>query len=91
MGDAAAALVLAPGEAAGRDAVLAARIVESMALPSGADLRLLRADGPPAGAAEGKSTPQRIRDAVVARLGSQVDANLLDVIIKRVMVSTGVK
>jgi len=51
----------------------------------------LRADGPPAGAAEGKSTPQRIRDAVVARLGSQVDANLLDVIIKRVMVSTGVK
>ena len=35
--------------------------------------------------------PQRIKDAVVARLGSQVDSNLLDVIIKRVLASTGVK
>lgn len=51
----------------------------------------LLADGSPAGAAAQKSTQQRIRDAVVARLGSQVDANLLDVIIKRVMASTGVK
>ncbi len=33
----------------------------------------------------------RIRDVVVARLGTQVDANLLDVIIKRVLASTGVK
>jgi hypothetical protein len=33
----------------------------------------------------------RVRDAVVARLGSQVDANLLDVIIQRVLQSTGVK
>ena len=49
------------------------------------------ANGPPASAAAQKSTQQRIRDAVVARLGSQIDANLLDVIIKRVMASTGVK
>ncbi len=34
---------------------------------------------------------QRIRAAVIARLGSQVDPNLLDVIIKRVIESTGVK
>lgn len=33
----------------------------------------------------------RIRSAVNARLGSQVDANLLDAIIKRVLKSTGVK
>jgi hypothetical protein len=51
----------------------------------------LLADGPPAGAAAEKSTQQRIRDAVAARLGAQIDANLLDVIIKRVMASTVVK
>ena len=34
---------------------------------------------------------QRIRQAVVARLGTQVDAKLLDVIIKRVLASTGVR
>jgi hypothetical protein len=34
---------------------------------------------------------QRIRDAVIARAGSEVDVNLLDVIIKRVLASTGVK
>ena len=34
---------------------------------------------------------QRIRSAVLARLGNQVDANLLDVIIQRVLKSTGVK
>jgi hypothetical protein len=34
---------------------------------------------------------QRIRAAVTARLGSQVDVTLLDVIIKRVLASTGVK
>jgi hypothetical protein len=33
----------------------------------------------------------RIRDAVVARLGTQVDATLLDVIIQRVLASTGMK
>lgn len=48
-------------------------------------------DGPPASAGGEKSVQQRIRDAVVARLGPQVDANLLDVIIKRVVASTGVK
>ena len=34
---------------------------------------------------------QRIRSAVLARLGNQVDAKLLDVIIQRVLKSTGVK
>jgi hypothetical protein len=34
---------------------------------------------------------QRIRSAVIARLGSQVDANLLDTIIKRVLQSTGIR
>jgi hypothetical protein len=34
---------------------------------------------------------QRIRDAVIARLGNQVDANLLDVIITRVLKNSGVK
>ena len=34
---------------------------------------------------------ERIRSAVVARLGSQVDAKLLDAIITRVLQSTGVK
>jgi len=33
----------------------------------------------------------RIRQAVIARLGAQVDDKLLDVIIKRVLASTGVK
>ena len=35
--------------------------------------------------------PRRIREAVVARIGAQVDAKLLEVIIKRVLASTGVK
>jgi hypothetical protein len=34
---------------------------------------------------------QRIRNAVIARLGNQVDSTLLDVIIQRVLASTGVK
>jgi hypothetical protein len=33
----------------------------------------------------------RVRDAVVARLGAKVDANLLDVIIQRVLQSTGLR
>jgi hypothetical protein len=41
--------------------------------------------------AGGADLHQRIRSAVIARLGSQVDANLLDTIIKRVLQSTGVK
>ncbi len=35
--------------------------------------------------ADGAELHQRIRNAVIARLGSQVDANLLDVIINRVL------
>lgn len=34
---------------------------------------------------------KRIRDAVIARMGNQVDSDLLDRIIKRVLQSTGVK
>jgi hypothetical protein len=34
---------------------------------------------------------RRVHEAVVARLGNQVDSNLLDVIIKRVLQNTGVK
>jgi len=34
---------------------------------------------------------QRIREAVIARLGAKVDGNLLDVIIRRVLNSTGVR
>jgi hypothetical protein len=45
----------------------------------------------PASQADGISVPQRIRSAVIARLGAQVDENLLDVIIKRVLNATGVK
>jgi hypothetical protein len=41
--------------------------------------------------ADGEGIHQRVRSAVIARLGSQVDANLVDVIIKRVLQSTGIK
>ena len=40
---------------------------------------------------KGSVVAQRIRSAVLARLGNQVDAKLLDVIIQRVVKSTGVK
>ena len=39
----------------------------------------------------GSDVAQRIRSAVLGRLGNQVDAKLLDVIIQRVVKSTGVK
>ena len=45
----------------------------------------------PAAPEGGKELHQRIHSAVIARLGSQVDANLLDVIIQRVLNQTGVK
>ena len=45
----------------------------------------------PAPQADGAALQERIRSAVVARLGNQVDAKLLDVIIKRVLSSAGVK
>jgi len=63
----------------------AAAAVPSIAIPSAP-----RASSP-ADQAAGKDLPQRIRNAVVARLGTQVDSNLLDVIIKRVLNSTGAK
>lgn len=40
---------------------------------------------------DGADLRQRIRSAVTARLGSQVDEKLLDVIITRVLQSTGIK
>lgn len=40
---------------------------------------------------DGAVLHQRIKNAVIARLGSQVDANLLDVIISRVLQNTGLK
>jgi hypothetical protein len=43
------------------------------------------------GAADGTGLQQRIREAVLTRLGPQVDAALLDVIIRRVLRSTGVR
>lgn len=42
-------------------------------------------------AADDKDLPERIRTAVVSRLGTQVDPGLLDVIIQRVLASTGLK
>jgi hypothetical protein len=38
-----------------------------------------------------KDLPARIRQAVVTRMGNQVDTELLEVIIQRVLKSTGVK
>jgi hypothetical protein len=40
---------------------------------------------------DGSDLHQRIRSAVQARLGNQVDSALLDVIIKRVLQNTGIK
>ena len=42
-------------------------------------------------AEKGNAIAQRIRSAVLARLGNQVDAKLLDSIIQRVVKATGVK
>ena len=51
------------------------------------------ASAPPAPSQTGKGrdVAQRIRSAVFARLGNQIDSNLLDLIIQRVLKSTGVK
>jgi hypothetical protein len=38
-----------------------------------------------------KDVQSRVREAVLARMGTQVDPELLDVIIQRVLKSTGVK
>jgi hypothetical protein len=46
---------------------------------------------PAAASPAGSDLAQRIHNEVVARLGSQVDPALLDVIIQRVLTSTGVK
>jgi hypothetical protein len=50
------------------------------------------APGPvPSPQADGAELRQRIKSAVIARLGTQVDAGLLDVIITRVLQSTGLR
>ena len=50
------------------------------------------AAGPaPAAPAGDQALHQRIRSAVIARMGNQIDAALLDAIIQRVLASTGVK
>lgn len=64
---------------------------------AGGGLQMESAASPtvPAAGAErcgaGIDIKKRIRDAVLARLGAQADTGLLDVIIQRVLVSTGVK
>jgi len=45
----------------------------------------------PALPAQDADLKKRVRDAVIARLGSQIDANLLDTIIQRVLNNVGVK
>ena len=45
----------------------------------------------PSPESDGTELHQRIRNAVIARLGSQVDPKLLDVIITRVLKSTGIR
>jgi hypothetical protein len=47
--------------------------------------------GAPVAAPAGRDLSQRIRDAVIARVGTQVDRGLLDVMIRRVLANTGVK
>jgi hypothetical protein len=45
----------------------------------------------PVASAVGSDLSHRIRDAVIARVGTQVDRGLLDVMIRRVLANTGVK
>jgi hypothetical protein len=64
-------------EAAARDAVRPNRSKDSPAASTA---------GKPSGAPAGKADlHQRVRDAVVARLGAEVDPALLDTIIRRVL------
>jgi hypothetical protein len=49
------------------------------------------ASAPKAESQQGSDVEQRIRSAVIARLGNQVDAKLLDNIIHRVVKSVGLK
>ena len=62
-------------------------------LPEAAPLAFIPpAAGPaPAAPAGDQDLHQRIRSAVIARMGNQIDAALLDAIIQRVLASTGVK
>ena len=59
-------------------------------VPAPAPLPAVQTPVPPP-QADGAELHQRIRSAVIARLGGQVDANLLDVIITRVLHSTGLQ
>ena len=50
-----------------------------------------RSTSAPTPAMSGEDLHARIKSAVIARMGSQVDSNLLDQIIKRVLASTGMR
>jgi hypothetical protein len=68
-------------------------VVTSVPLPSSAAPQpapVINAVVPPP-LADGAALHQRIKSAVIGRLGSQVDGNLLDVIISRVLQQTGMK
>jgi len=69
-----------PGSRAGAPASPQARAPELLPDSSSPECRELKA-----------GLQQRIREAVIARLGAKVDGNLLDVIIRRVLNSTGVR
>ena len=84
-------------EKAGR---LGLKLVRSRAeLPPSAPVRPYLSQPPavgpsspaPSGPAAASDVPGRIRSAVLAKLGDQVDPALLEVIIQRVLKSTGVK
>ena len=66
-------------------------ISQRQSKPSAPSVTLPAGGVSPSVSAEEGELQQRIRNAVVARLGTQVDSNLLDVIIRRVLTSTGVK
>jgi hypothetical protein len=69
----------------------AARPPETLASAARTPATPVQAGAVPAPQKDGADLHQRIHDAVIARLGNQVDAKLLDVIITRVLQNTGVK
>ena len=66
-------------------------IAQKQSKPASSSIAAPVDPGPPAVHKDNVDLQQRIRSAVVARLGTQVDASLLAVIIKRVLTSTGVR
>ncbi len=76
---------------------LGVKLVRQHDTPPSAPVRpYIAAQPKPAAAAAGPAQPKediyrRVREAVVARLGSEVDPTLLDSIIRRVLDNVGVK